>query len=123
MGSAKRVSLIRFLRVVGRLLCKTGGVADEHERHDTTGQGSGVEEPGQGVSEDDNREVRLHSELAHEAKRVVTHPADETHRLTEELTAGEADTTPLIALTGLAIWLAVIVGIVIALVFVAIYLV
>jgi hypothetical protein len=54
---------------------------------------------------------------------VVTHPAEETHRLTEELTAGEADTTPLIALTGLAVWLAVIVAIVIALVFLAIYLV
>ena len=51
------------------------------------------------------------------------HPREETHRLSEELTAGEADTTPLIALTGLAIWLALIVAIVVALVFIAIYLV
>jgi hypothetical protein len=98
-------------------------VADERERHDSTREGSGVDEPGQGAAHDDDREVRLHSELAHEAKRVVTHPAEETHRLTEELTAGEADTTPLIALTGLAIWLAVIVAIVTALVFIAIFLI
>jgi hypothetical protein len=109
--------------VASRLLCKTQGVADERERHDSTREGSGVDEPGQKAAHDDDREVRLHSELAHEARRVATHPAEETHRLTEELTAGEADTTPLIALTGLAIWLAVIVAIVIALVFIAIYLV
>lgn len=103
--------------------CKTQGVADEHERHDSTGEGSGVDEPGQGAAQDDDRDVRLHSELAHEARRVVTHPAEETHRLAEELTEGEADTTPLIALTGLTIGLAVIVVIVIALVLIAIYLV
>jgi hypothetical protein len=109
--------------VAPRLLCKTQGVADEGEQHDSTREGSGVDEPGQEAADDDDRGVRLHSELAHEAKRVVTHPAEETHRLTEELTAGEADTTPLIALAGLAIWLAVIVVIVTALVFIAIYLV
>jgi hypothetical protein len=96
-------------------------VEHEPERHGSTGEGSG--EPGHGPADDPDHEVRLHSELTHEAKRVVTHPAEETHRLTEELTAGEADTTPLIALTGLAVWLAVIVAIVIALVFLAIYLV
>ena len=96
-------------------------MADEPERHGSTGEGSG--EPGHRAADDPDHEVLLHSELTHEAKRVVTHPAEETHRLTEELTAGEADTTPLIALTGLAVWLAVIVAIVIALVFIAIYLV
>lgn len=105
------------------LACKTEGVAGEHDQHGTTGQGSGVDEPGQGASHAEDDEVRLHSELAHEAKRVVTHPAEETQRLTDELAAGEADTTPLIALTGLAIWLGVIVAIVIALVFTAIYLI
>lgn len=103
--------------------CKTQGVADEHERHDSTGEGSGVDEPGQGAAQDDDGEFRLHSELAHEARRVVAHPAEETHRLAEELTEGEADTTPLIALTGLTIGFAVIVVIVIALVLIAIYLV
>jgi hypothetical protein len=102
--------------------CKTHGVADEHERHDSTGEGSEVGEPGPGAAQDDE-EFRLHSELGHEAKRVVAHPADETHRLAEELAEGEADTTPFIALTGLAIGLAVIVVIVLALVLVAIYLV
>ena len=104
-------------------MCKTQGVADERERHDSAREGSGADDPGQEAAHDDDREVRLHSELAHEAKRVATHPAEETHRLTEELAAGEADTTPLIALTGLAIWLAVIVAIVVALVVIAIYLV
>ncbi len=104
-------------------MCKTQGVVDERERHDSTREGSGVDAPGREAAHDDDREVRLHSELAHEAKHVVTHPAEETQRLAEELTAGEADTTPLIALTGLAIGLAVIVAIVIALVFIAIYLV
>ena len=105
------------------LVCETEGVAEEHERRDRTDEGSGVDEPGQEAAHDDDREIRLHSELGHEAKRVVTHPREETHRLNEELTAGEADTTPLIALTGLAIWLALIVAIVVALVFIAIYLV
>jgi hypothetical protein len=95
-------------------------VADENDRHASTGERSGGDEPGQG---DDDREFHLGSELAHEAKRVVTHPAEETHRLAEEVAAGEADTTPLIALTGLMVWLAVIVAIVVALVFIAIYLV
>jgi uncharacterized protein YndB with AHSA1/START domain len=98
-------------------------VADERERHESTREGPAADESGQGATHDDDREVRLHSELAHEAKRVVTHPAEETHRLTEELRAGEVDSTPVIALTGLAIWLAVIVAIVIALVFIAIYLI
>lgn len=80
--------------------CKTQRLADEHERQDSTGEGSKVDEPGQGATQDDDREFRLHSELAHEARRVVRHPAEESHRLAEELTEGEADTTPLIALTG-----------------------
>lgn len=104
-------------------MCKAPGVADEHEGHDSTGEGSGVDEPSQGAAQDDDREFRLHSELAHEAKRVVAHPAEETHRLAEELAGGEADTTPLIALTGLIIGVAVIVVIVIALVLIAIYLI
>lgn len=72
---------------------------------------------------DPDPDVRLHSELAEEAKRVATHPAAEVQRLSEELSAGEADTTPFIAITGVAIWVAVAVGIVLALVVLAIYLV
>jgi hypothetical protein len=91
---------------------------------DATDESPRTDEPAHGTpEEDDDREVRLHSELSHEAKRVVTHPVGEAHRLSEELTKGEADTTPVIALTGLAIWLAVIVAIVVALVILAIYLV
>jgi hypothetical protein len=43
--------------------------------------------------------------------------------LSEELKAGEVETTPLIAITGIAIWLGLFVAIVIALVFVVAYLV
>lgn len=98
-------------------------MADEHERRDTTEENPAIDEPAHRAPQEDDQEVRLHSELSHEARRVVTHPAEEAHRLSEELMAGEADTTPFIALTGLAIWLAVIVAIVLALVIFAMYLV
>jgi hypothetical protein len=97
-------------------------MAEEHDRRDTAAQGSRSDELGGGESLEDESDVRLHSELAHEAKRVVTHPVEETHRLSEELAAGETDTTPVIAITALAIWLGALVVVVIALVFVAIYL-
>jgi hypothetical protein len=97
-------------------------VADEHESRETADD-SEVDQPAQGAPQNADREVRLHSELGHEARQVVMHPAEEAHRLREELKAGEADTTPLIAVTGLAIWIAIIVAIVLVLVVLAIYLV
>jgi hypothetical protein len=42
---------------------------------------------------------------------------EEARRLVEEVREGETETTPLIALSGLALWLGVLVAIVIALVF------
>jgi hypothetical protein len=44
------------------------------------------------------------------------------HRLSEELKAGEVETTPLIALSSIGIWLGLFIAIVIALVFVVAYL-
>ena len=47
----------------------------------------------------------------------ATHPREEAHRLAEELREGEAETTPLIALSGLVLGSAILLAIVIALVF------
>jgi hypothetical protein len=89
-------------------------VPDERERRD---------EPAEGAPRGGDPEFHLHSELGEEAKRLATHPREEVHRLNEELRAGEVESTPLIALTGIGIWLSLIVAIVIALVFVVAYLV
>jgi hypothetical protein len=61
-------------------------------------------------------DYHLHAELGEETKRLATHPREEAHRLVEELREGETETTPLIALSGLALGLGVVVTILIALV-------
>jgi hypothetical protein len=66
-------------------------------------------------------DYHLHTELGHETKRLATHPRAEAHRLVEELREGETETTPLIAIGGLALWLGVLVAVVIALVFLIAY--
>ena len=65
-------------------------------------------------------DYHLHTELAEETKRLAAHPREEAHRLAEELREGETETTPLIALSGLALGSAVLLAIVIALVFLAV---
>lgn len=62
-------------------------------------------------------DYHLHTELGEETKRLATHPRDEAHRLLDELREGETETTPLIALSGLMLWLGLLVAVVIALVF------
>jgi hypothetical protein len=89
-------------------------VADERERRD---------EPVEGAPSRGDSEVHLHSELGEEAKRLATHPREEAQRLSEELKAGEVETTPLIALTGLGIALGLFITLLIALVFVVAYLI
>ena len=54
---------------------------------------------------------------------LAAHPREEAHRLSEELKAGEVETTPLIALTGIGIALGLFIALVIALVFVVAYLI
>lgn len=88
-------------------------MANEREERD---------EPVEGAPHGGEPEVHLHSELREEAKRLATHPREEAHRLGEELKAGEVETTPLIAITGLGIGLGLFIAIVIALVFVVAYL-
>ena len=65
-------------------------------------------------------DYHLHTELAEETKRLATHPREEAHRLAEELREGETETTPLIALSGLALGGAVLLAILIALVILAV---
>jgi hypothetical protein len=62
-------------------------------------------------------DYHLHTELGEQTKRLAAHPREEAHRLVEELREGETETTPLIALSGMALWIGVLVAIVIALVF------
>jgi hypothetical protein len=57
----------------------------------------------------------LHTELAEETKRLATHPREVAHRLVKELREGETETTPLIAVSGLALGLGVVLAILIAL--------
>lgn len=86
-------------------------VDEERERPHDPGGASG-----EGAPRGDP-DYHLHTELGEEAKRLATHPREEAHRLAEELREGETETTPLIAISGLALWLGVLVAVVIALVF------
>ena len=62
-------------------------------------------------------DYHLHTELAEETKRLATHPREEAHRLKEELREGETETTPLIAMSVLALVIGVLLAILIALAF------
>jgi hypothetical protein len=86
-------------------------VNEDRERPHDPGEPSGEGAP------PGDPDYHLHTELGKETKRLATHPREEAHRLAEELREGETETTPLIALGGLALWLGVLVVIVIALVF------
>ena len=67
-------------------------------------------------------DFELHDELGEEAKRLATHPRGEAEQLSAELAEGKSEATPLIALSVIGIGLTVFVGLVIALVFVVVYL-
>ena len=83
---------------------------DEERRHDPDGPSPGGAPPG-------DPDYHLHTELGEETKRLATHPREEAHRLVDELREGETETTPLIAVSGMVLWIGVLVAIVIALVF------
>ena len=83
---------------------------EERERPDAGGPSREGAPPG-------DPDYHLHTELAEETKRLATHPREEAHRLAEELREGETETTPLIAMSGLALGLGVALVILLALVF------
>ena len=86
-------------------------VDEERERPHDPGEPSGEGAP------PGDPDYHLHTELVDETKRLATHPSEETHRLVEELREGETETTPLIAMSGLALVMGVLLAILIALAF------
>jgi hypothetical protein len=80
-------------------------VADEQERRNVADERERRDEPVEDAPHTGDPDFHLHSELGEEAKHLATHPREEAHRLSEELKAGEVETTPLIAVTGMGIWL------------------
>jgi hypothetical protein len=86
-------------------------VDEERERPPDPGGPSGAGAPR------GDPDYHLHTELAEETKRLATHPREEAHRLAEELREGETETTPLIAVSGLALGIGVLLAILIALAF------
>ena len=83
---------------------------EERERPDPGGPSREGAPPG-------DPDYHLHTELADETKRLATHPSEEAHRLVEELREGETETTPLIAMSVLALVIGVLLAILIALAF------
>ena len=86
-------------------------VDEEREQPPDPGEPSGAGAP------PGDPDYHLHTELAHETKRLATHPSEEAHRLKEELREGETETTPLIAMSVLALVIGVLLAILIALAF------
>jgi hypothetical protein len=86
-------------------------VHKERERPPDPGEPSGAGAP------PGDPDYHLHTEFAHETKRLATHPSEEAHRLKEELREGETETTPLIAMSVLALVIGVLLAILIALAF------
>lgn len=103
-------------------MCNTAGVADEQQRRDVAAEPETPDDGVMGAPPGRDPGFQLHGELGEEAKRLATHPLDEAHRLSEELKTGEAETTPLIAISAVGIGVSLVVAIVIGLVVVAIYL-
>ena len=86
---------------------------EERERPDPGGPSREGAPPG-------DPDYHLHTELAEETKRLGTHPREEADRLMEELREGETETTPLIAMGGMALGLGVALVILLALVFLSV---
>ena len=88
-------------------------MADERQ------EGPHADEPSsEGAPRGGDPDYHLHSEIGEEAKRLVTHPREEAHRLAEELEEGETETTPFLLMGGIAVAVSLIVAVVIVLVFV-----
>jgi hypothetical protein len=65
----------------------------------------------------EENDFTLHTELADDAKRLVTHPVKEAERLEHEAAVGEADTTPLILIGEVALFVALLVVVLVAVLF------
>jgi hypothetical protein len=100
---------------------KTWTVSDEQKPRPPLGGPEASDTP-MGAPPGRDPDYELHEEIGDEAKRLVTHPRDESRRLSQELAKGESEATPLLAISVVGVWVAVVIAIVVALVVVAIYL-
>jgi hypothetical protein len=66
------------------------------------------------MPDETDQNYALHTEIGHEARRLVTHPIKEIERLEHEAEEGEADTTPAILIGVIAVVVTVLVAVVIA---------
>jgi type IV secretory pathway TrbD component len=66
------------------------------------------------MPDESDQDFALHTELGHEAKRLVAHPIKEIERLEHEAAEGEADTTLAILIGVLAVVLTLVVAFVLA---------
>ncbi len=62
------------------------------------------------MPDESDQDYALHTEIGHEAKRLVRHPIQEIERLEHEAAEGEADTTPAILIGVLAVVLTIFVA-------------
>jgi hypothetical protein len=97
-------------------------MAGERERPNAAPEGENPDETVMGAPPGRDPNFHLHHEIGEEVERLATGPREEIRRLGGELTEGEAETTPLIALSVVGIGASVIVAVVIGLVALAIYL-
>jgi hypothetical protein len=97
-------------------------MAEDRERPNAASEGENPDEAVMGAPPGRDPNFQLHSEIAEEVERLATSPRDEVRRLGSELSEGEAETTPLIAVSFVGIGVSLIVAIVIGLVVLAVYL-
>ena len=97
-------------------------MADDRERPNAAPQGKDPDEAVMGAPPGRDPNFQLHSEIAEEVGRLAASPREEVRRLSSELSEGEAETTPLIAVSFVGIGVSLIVAIVIGLVVLAVYL-
>jgi hypothetical protein len=97
-------------------------MAEDRERPNAAPDGENPDEGVMGAPPGRDPNFQLHTEIGEEVERLVTGPREEIRRLGGELSEGEAETTPLIALSVVGIGASLIVVVVIGLVVLAIYL-
>jgi len=103
-------------------VCKIAAMAEHREGGDVAPEGESRDNAVTGAPPGRDPDFHLHSELAEEAEHLATSPSEEIQRLGAELSKGETEATPLIALSVVAIGAGLVVAIVTALVVLAIYL-
>jgi hypothetical protein len=97
-------------------------MAEDRERPNSAPEGEHPDEAVMGAPPGRDPDFQLHREIGEEVERLATSPREEIRRLGGELSEGEAETTPLIALSVVGIGAMLIIVVVTGLVVLAIYL-